>query len=286
MTPGYSSIFSTLSASSRARTLCTMDLGFGRSSAVWSNDRDRVTYERPEGHTFSLYLEGGTGSRRVDGRSVAGWPGALSFMPHGGRSEWEITAPFAFVHLYVPADELRRVFAETFERDARLMEVPDITFADVPRVAASLHHLARASQAGDPLAAEAAMAGAVAQLLGDAGHGGRHLSAIKGGLAPHLSRRVVEYVEARLGRGIRLRDLAGIAGLSDTHFQRAFQSSHGVSPHVWITHRRVARAKHLLRGRDPIAAIALACGFSSQSHLTRAFKLATGVTPAAYRRLV
>ena len=117
-------------------------------------------------------------------------------------------------------------------------------------------------------------------------HGGRQLSGIKGGLAPHLSRRVVEYLEARLGFCIRLRDLAGIAGLSDTHFQRAFQSSHGVSPHVWITHRRVARAKHLLRGRDPIAAIALACGFSSQSHLTRAFKLATGVTPAAYRRLV
>lgn len=285
MTPGHPSIFRTLSASPRARTLCTMDLGFGRSSAVWSNDRDRVTYERPEGHTFSLYLEGGVGTRRLDGRSVAGWPGALSFMPHGGRSEWEITAPFAFVHLYVPADELRRVFAATFERDARLMEVPDITFAEVPRVAMHLRDLARASQVGDPLAAEAAMAGAIAELLGDVRHGGRRIGAIKGGLAPYLRRRVVDYLEAHLGQSVQLRDLAGIASLSDTHFQRAFQASHGVSPHVWITHRRVARAKDLLRGEDPIAAVALACGFSSQSHLTRAFKAATGVTPAAYRRL-
>ena len=52
---------------------------------------------------------------------------------------------------------------------------------------------------------------------------------------------------------------------------------------MWITHRRIARAKNLLRGREPIAGIALACGFSSQSHLTRAFKSATGLTPGAYR---
>ncbi|RYB01299.1 AraC family transcriptional regulator, partial [Lichenibacterium ramalinae] len=32
--------------------------------------------------------------------------------------------------------------------------------------------------------------------------------------------------------------------------------------------------------------IAFACGFSSQSHLTRAFKAATGVTPGAYRGLL
>jgi AraC family transcriptional regulator len=285
MTAGRPSIFSTLSASRRARTLSTMDLGFQRSVAVWSNDRDRVTYERPEGHTFSLYLEGGVGTRRVDGHSVTGWPGALSFMPHGSRSEWEITAPFTFVHLYVPAEELRRVFAETFERDARLIEVPEITFAETPHVAAALQSLAAASRDGDPLAAEAAMVEVMVQFLGDIRHGGRRPDAITGGLAPHLRRRVINYVETHLGEPIRLRDLAETAGLSEAHFQRAFLASHGVSPHVWITHRRVARAKSLLRGRDPIAAVALACGFSSQSHLTRAFKAATGVTPGAYRRL-
>lgn len=33
-----------------------------------------------------------------------------------------------------------------------------------------------------------------------------------------------------------------------------------------------------------IAPIALACGFTDQSHLTRHFKRIVGVTPAAYRR--
>ncbi len=282
--PGLPSIFGTLSASPRARTEATIDLGFGRSAAIWRNDLDRVTYENAEGHTFSLYLEDGTGSRRVDGRSVSGWPGAVCVMPHGCRSEWEITTPFAFVHLYLPVGELRRAYAETFDRDAQLMDVPELTFEAAPGVAAPLQALAAAMRAGRPLAAEAATVAAVANFLADRCRGRRpgHLT---GGLALHTRRRVLDHVEAHLAGRLRLRDLAAVAGLSETHFQRAFAASHGVSPQTWITHRRVARVQNLLRGRDPIAEIALACGFSSQSHLNRAFKAATGVTPGAYRAM-
>ena len=42
----------------------------------------------------------------------------------------------------------------------------------------------------------------------------------------------------------------------------------------------------MLAGPEPIAQIASACGFSSQSHLTRMFKTVTGTTPLAYRRAV
>jgi AraC-like DNA-binding protein len=34
----------------------------------------------------------------------------------------------------------------------------------------------------------------------------------------------------------------------------------------------------------PLASVALECGFADQSHLTRRFKGAVGVTPAAWRR--
>ncbi|MEO1086944.1 MAG: AraC family transcriptional regulator, partial [Acidobacteriota bacterium] len=36
--------------------------------------------------------------------------------------------------------------------------------------------------------------------------------------------------------------------------------------------------------RRPIADIAVEAGFSDQSHLTRAFKAAFGITPGAWRR--
>jgi AraC family transcriptional regulator len=49
--------------------------------------------------------------------------------------------------------------------------------------------------------------------------------------------------------------------------------------------RRVEWARALRAGTErSIADIALATGFSSQAHLTTAFRHLTGTTPAAYRR--
>ena len=278
------SVFGFLSGSPHARTPGALDLGFGRSAALWRNENDHITYDGAEGHTFSLYLEGGSGTRRVDGRPVSGWPDAFCVMPHQYRSEWEITAPFGFVHLYLPAAELRRSFAETFDRDARLLDVAEVTFADAPRLAPVLRSIARAVATNAPLAAEAAMTEMIALFLADPRWGGLRRRALTGGLAPHLGRRIAEHVEAHLHETIRLADLAAVAGLSPYHLQRAFRASRGVSPQAFVAQRRVARAKALLRGRDPLAAIAFACGFSSQSHLTRVFRAATGVTPGGYRQ--
>jgi AraC family transcriptional regulator len=262
----------------------SIDLGFGLSAAVWSNAGDRMTYERPNGHTFSLYLKGGAGTRRVDGSPASGRPGALCIMPQGHSSEWEITDPFEFVHLYVPDDQMRRMFAETFDRDARLMALPEVTFADAPALARALQQMTKAMLAGDHLLAEEAMTQTINDFFVDPRYGGMRTCAISGGLAPHVRRRSVEYIEAHLDEPIRLQDLATIGQLSAFHFQRMFRASYGVSPHGWVAYRRVERAKSMLCGKEPIAQIASACGFSSQSHMTRAFKLGTGVTPSAYRQ--
>jgi AraC family transcriptional regulator len=59
----------------------------------------------------------------------------------------------------------------------------------------------------------------------------------------------------------------------------------GVTPHQWLTERRVDTAKRLLKGGDlPLAQIALACGFANQSHFTRVFRSFVGCTPAAWQR--
>ena len=125
-------VFGSLSASSRAERGETLDLGEGRASAIWRNSHDRMRYERTDGHTFSCYLRGGDGTRRIDAVSISGWPGALCIMPQGASSDWEITDNFEFVHLYVADDELRRLFSETFDRDARLMLLPEATFDEAP----------------------------------------------------------------------------------------------------------------------------------------------------------
>ncbi|MBM6595909.1 AraC family transcriptional regulator [Microvirga pudoricolor] len=95
--------------------------------------------------------------------------------------------------------------------------------------------------------------------------------------------RARDYIEAHLGDDIELCVLAGIAGLSRSHFIRAFQKETGLAPHAYLTDRRFRRASRLLGRGDPPGDVALSCGFFDQSHLNRVFKARMGVTPGVYR---
>ncbi|NJS10840.1 MAG: helix-turn-helix transcriptional regulator, partial [Microcoleus sp. CSU_2_2] len=71
--------------------------------------------------------------------------------------------------------------------------------------------------------------------------------------------------------------------ISSYHFCRLFKQSTGFSPHQYVIQQRVERAKQLLRqGQMSIGEIAIACGFSHQSHFNRHFKRLTGVTPKTW----
>jgi transcriptional regulator GlxA family with amidase domain len=71
-----------------------------------------------------------------------------------------------------------------------------------------------------------------------------------GGLSAGAMRRVREYMEAHLGESIDLSMLAGVAGLSVHHFARQFKQSIGVTPHHYLTQKRVERAQEMLAQTD------------------------------------
>ncbi len=105
-----------------------------------------------------------------------------------------------------------------------------------------------------------------------------------GGLSPAAMRRVREYVDAHLGGSMDLATLAGVAGVSIHHFARGFKHSAGVTPHHYLTQKRVERAQDLLAHTAlSLSEIAYAVGFSDQSHLARHFRQMLGVTPGQFR---
>ena len=109
-------------------------------------------------------------------------------------------------------------------------------------------------------------------------------SGARGGLPPRALRRVREYIESHLEENIALETLADIAGFSTFHFARAFKQSEGVTPHGYLVERRVERAQKLLTGANlSLSEIALASGFSDQSHLARHFRQRVGVSPSMFR---
>lgn len=97
--------------------------------------------------------------------------------------------------------------------------------------------------------------------------------------------RSVSYLEANFHSKLTIQDLARIANLSPFHFTRLFTRLVGLSPHEYILNYRVRFAVRLLRAHleYSIGDIALASGFSDQSHFSKTFRRAFGKTPKAYR---
>lgn len=104
-------------------------------------------------------------------------------------------------------------------------------------------------------------------------------------LTPAQRSLLADYIERNLSTDMSVVDLSGLLGYSPDHFTRVFRKTFSLTPHQYITQRRLEKAKSMLR--DPnlsLTAVALACGFSSQSHLNVVFKRLTGLTPGNYRR--
>lgn len=98
-------------------------------------------------------------------------------------------------------------------------------------------------------------------------------------------RQTMAYIDAHCLETIRLSDLAGEAGLSETYFSHAFKAAVGVSPHRWVMQERVRRAQALLReGDEPVSWVAAQCGFADQAHFSRVFRSITGLSPGAWKR--
>lgn len=143
--------------------------------------------------------------------------------------------------------------------------------------------------AGDPAAAlfvDQAVLTVLVRLtrLADGAGSPRAPEPATGAMSAARLRRTTDYVEAHLADPVTLAALAGAANLSPYHFARAFRRTTGLSPLEYVATRRIARARELLARTDmPVAGVALAVGFASQSAFATAFRRHTGTTPKRCR---
>src|SRR6266568_6890901 len=97
-------------------------------------------------------------------------------------------------------------------------------------------------------------------------------------------RDATSFIEDNLGRHLSLGDIAGVTGLSVSHFTVQFRRTTGVSVHQYVIHRRVDRAAALLRaGKLSINQVAVEVGFCHQSHLAMHMRRVLGVAPREIR---
>jgi len=97
--------------------------------------------------------------------------------------------------------------------------------------------------------------------------------------------RVITFLERSFVDEISVSRLAEIAGISVAHLNRRFRQLLRLSPMEYVHSLRLHESKRLLATTDKnTGQIAVAVGFCDQSHFTKRFRKATGMTPLAYRR--
>ncbi|MCW7538049.1 AraC family transcriptional regulator [Aquabacterium sp. A7-Y] len=244
----------------------------------------RHAFERHSHDTYSIGVTtGGVQSFNCRGRRHDSCPGNVILFnpdePHDGQSGSE--RGFEYAILYLSPDTLNRLADERVKGSAGRYFRSTVV-EDLPAGQEVLRAVKAAGQSQESLRAEILLARLVTTLLS------RHADTRPLPAPPSPGHRRMEavrdYIDAHFSEDLTVAHLAQVAGLSRAHLTRAYTSTFGVPPHVYLNSVRLRHAQWALRQGQPAAAAALAAGFADQSHFTRRFKGAVGLTPAAWAR--
>jgi AraC-like DNA-binding protein len=96
--------------------------------------------------------------------------------------------------------------------------------------------------------------------------------------------QVLAYMRDHYHSPITNRQLARLAHMSVRAFERKFQGSFHLTPQKYLRKLQMLMASRaLVYTHQPLADVAIGCGFSDQSHFTREFRRYFGRTPREYR---
>ncbi len=95
--------------------------------------------------------------------------------------------------------------------------------------------------------------------------------------------KVIRHLTAARQSQPSLTDLAAVAGLSPSHFDRLFHRFAGVTPMTFLGFLTWKAARPLLRAKQPLLAAALDLGLSGESRLHDLFVRTERMTPGEYK---
>lgn len=242
-------------------------------------DGRHVCYDKHSHAHFSIGAITGGHSHYLNQRSLQEvGPGSLVLMnPEEVHACNPIAdQPWSYLMFYLDTDWLR-----SQQEEAGLgseFRPFDMTASRDPLLYQGLLHLHhQLVQGPDPLAREVACHLFSRQLLA------RLTPARWDDRPPQHLQRAAELMQDDSASPLSLSQLSAVAGLTPSHFVRAFSHHYGMTPHAYLLDRRIRHARTLLRQGQPLVEVALASGFADQAHFQRQFKRRVAATPGQYR---
>lgn len=103
---------------------------------------------------------------------------------------------------------------------------------------------------------------------------------------PRWLEQAREMLREHFSEGLAIKDIAQAVSVHPVHLSRMFRRQYRCTMGEYVRQLRIEFSSHQLSSSDtPLLGIALAAGFSDQSHFSRTFKRYTGMTPAEYRKI-
>lgn len=244
-------------------------------------------------HRFNLQLSGRqnlTAFRMARQRCSAPkrtGPGVFSFV----SAENALTATmqgdeFRAFQLLIPRQFMRRILVELHGPDAHdddLLGHIGAPSDALLRLGQLLHDEYRAPRGGDGVMVESLTQALCVEII-------RRFAKPQVTDGPNASMseagrvNLLAAFEQAIDGSLSLADIAASFGVRPYKLSRMFRAEFGESPRSHLMRLRIEAARRMLRETDtPLAEIALACGFSSQSHMTTCLRKHLGATPARYR---
>jgi AraC family transcriptional regulator len=245
---------------------------------------DEIPKHRHSGIALSMQL---SGSLRLQWKSGSGWQSATtdagSIVLHGlsgcNESIWDGTYDRIMCEV-IPAHfaELTEGFAGAVVDVADRWSFKDARLEHLLKV---LHVELQQGAPTGPLFGEQ-VGDAIAMLLA------KQYATVKvglwgtgGSIPPPRLKQVLDYIEVHLDQQTHLSDLAQTASMSPFYFACLFKNSMGVSPHKYVTMRRIERSKELLRRSDiSIFEIGVRVGYLDPEHFRVVFRREVGISPS------
>ncbi len=212
-------------------------------------------------------------------RAGTAWTGPIGFVEKA-----ELSDPIDCIHMCLPSGLISRSALTDFDIDSSKVELSfaggftDRFINDAAQAFADF--LRRPPHPADRLFVDGMTAALVAHIIAN--------YTIDRWMPPKLPKkldlrrlkRVLDYIDSHIGEPLALDQLAAEACLSPYHFSRLFRDATGLTPHRYVTDRRVQAAKDALALPEPsLIEIALDKGFGSLDNFIRVFHKKSGLTP-------